>query len=121
VLLVKEIELALVERAESVLPGDLLQVLAAVSRKVEQQAARTSSVVTAWNRRGFRVPGFGPLADHVMVRRHQTASGVLFVLLGRGDLLLILVLTLHRVALLGHLSSSHLEALLAELPDTTVA
>src|SRR4051812_26476998 len=67
VLLVDEVELALVERPEPLVPVDLLEVGAAVAGEVEAQDTDVAVVAAAGHGGGRGVPRLGPLADGVVV------------------------------------------------------
>src|SRR4029453_2336921 len=68
-LLVEEVELPLVERAEPLLPGDVAQLVGPLA-EVEPQDAGPVPVLGALDRRGHAVPRLGPVPDDLVTRRH---------------------------------------------------
>src|SRR5919112_1965677 len=89
-LLIDEVEAALVERLEPVVPAHLLQAVPGVAREVEPQHAEMTAVFRSRHSGRYRLARLRPLTDDFVVGGHQTATRTLRLVGRRTNLLRIL-------------------------------
>src|SRR6266511_2663533 len=80
-LLVDEVEPALVERVEPLVPAHMAHPVAVAGREVEGQHAEPVPVLGARHGRRDALAGLGPLHDHIVVRGDQAATRALRLVL----------------------------------------